>query len=177
MAKVGLFFGSSTGNTEAVSYQIKEEMDKRDGWNVEVHNIGSSTPEKMMEYDYLIMGIPTWNTGELQDDWDIFLPNFGNMNMQGKKVALFGLGDQNGYGFNFLDALGTLADEVLKAGADVMGLWKSDKYQFEESKAKIEDHFIGLGVDQEGQQEMTTNRIQDWVTQVIDQFTTDYAQA
>jgi flavodoxin I len=177
MAKVGLFFGSSTGNTEAVSYMIKEEMDKHDGWSVDVHNIGSSTPEKMMEYSHLIMGIPTWNTGELQDDWDIFLPNFANMDMKGKKVALFGLGDQNGYGFNFLDALGVLADEVMKAGAVVLGLWNNSKYQFEESKAKIEDHFIGLGVDQEGQQEMTGARIKEWVQEVIDQFTTDYEPA
>lgn len=177
MAKVGLFFGSSTGNTEAVSYQIKQEMDTHDGWEVDVHNIGASTPEKLMEYDYLIMGIPTWNTGELQDDWDIFLPNFANMNMSGKKVAMFGLGDQNGYGYNFLDALGLLADEVMKAGAYVIGLWKSDTYQFEESKATIEDHFLGLGVDQEGQEEMTTNRIKTWVAQVIEQFTTDYEPA
>ncbi|TVR20632.1 MAG: flavodoxin [Anaerolineaceae bacterium] len=177
MAKVGLFFGSSTGNTEAVSYQIKQEMDTHDGWEVDVHNIGSSTPEKLMEYDYLIMGIPTWNTGELQDDWDIFLPNFANMDMSGKKVAMFGLGDQNGYGYNFLDALGILADEVMKSGAYVIGLWKSDTYQFEESKATIEDHFLGLGVDQEGQEEMTTNRIKTWVAQVIEQFNTNYEPA
>lgn len=177
MPKVGLFFGSSTGNTEAVAYMIKEEMDKQDGWTTDVHNIGSTTPDKMMEYQYIIMGIPTWDTGQLQDDWDIFLPNFGEMNMAGKKVALFGLGDQNGYGFNFLDALGILADEVLKAGADVMGLWKNDKYQFEDSKAVIEDHFIGLGVDQEGQTEMTGARIQQWVAQVIDQFTNNYEVA
>jgi flavodoxin I len=170
MPTIGLFYGSSTGNTEAVSFQMKEEIDSRDNWSAEVHNIGATSPEKMLEYDYMIMGIPTWNTGELQDDWDIFLPNFGNMDMSGKKVAMFGLGDQNGYGYNFLDALGLLADEVLKANGFVLGMWKTEKYEYEESKAEIEDHFMGLGVDQEGQNEMTTQRIKDWVKQVIDQF-------
>ncbi|GAB4517949.1 MAG: flavodoxin FldA [Anaerolineae bacterium] len=169
--KIGLFYGSSTGNTETVSYQIKEEFNKYPEWEVEVHNIGATSPEQMMGYNFLIMGIPTWNTGQLQDDWEIFVPKFASMNLQGKKVALFGLGDQNGYGYNFQDALGDLTDEVLKRGADVMGLWAiNGKYEFEESKAKVEDHFVGLAVDNDGQQGMTPARLSAWVQQVIEEF-------
>ncbi|PJF21474.1 MAG: flavodoxin [Phototrophicales bacterium] len=168
--KIGLFFGSSTGNTEAVSYQLQAEINSVDGWECDVHNIGASTPDLILKYNYLIFGIPTWNTGELQDDWDIFLPRIAEMDFKGKKIALFGLGDQNGYGYNFLDALGVLADEVLKQGADLYGMWKNDTYQYEESKAEIEDHFMGLGVDQEGQSEMTPQRIKGWVQQVIAEF-------
>jgi flavodoxin I len=177
MPKIGIFYGSSTGNTEAVAFMIKEEFANHDGWDVDVHNIGATTPEKMKEYDHMIMGVPTWNTGEMQDDWDIFLPNFSEMDLSGKKVAMFGLGDQNGYGFNFLDALGQLGNEVMKSGAEVWGMWKRDTYEFEESKAVIEDHFLGLGVDQEGQQEMTNKRIKEWVVQVIDQFSGKFATA
>jgi flavodoxin long chain len=156
---------------------MKEEFNTIDNWDAEVHNIGATTPAKMLEYDYLIMGVPTWNTGEMQDDWDIFLPNFDEMDMSGKKVAMFGLGDQNGYGYNFLDALGMLGDRVMKAGAEVWGLWKHDSYQYEESKAEVEDHFLGLGVDQEGQQEMTGKRIKEWVHQVVEQFEGKFATA
>lgn len=178
MPKIGLFYGSSTGNTEFVAYQMKEEFDNHyKNWEVEVTNIGQATPEKVLSYEYLIMGIPTWNVGQLQDDWEVFLPNFANMDMKGKKVAVFGLGDQNGYGFNFLDAVGMLVDELLLAGAAVNGLWPSDKYQFEESKAKVEDHFLGLGVDQEGQQELTTGRIKAWVKQVVEEFEGVYDKA
>jgi flavodoxin I len=151
MAKIGLFFGSSTGKTEAVAYQIKAEFDKVQPDVVEVHNIGSSAPDVLLKYSHLIFGIPTWNTGELQDDWDVFWPRLREMDFNGKKVALFGLGDQNGYGFNFLDALGMLADEVLMQGGDVLGLWPSKTYEFNESKAKVEDHFIGLAIDEDGQ--------------------------
>ena len=168
--KIGLFFGSSTGNTEAVAYQLQAEINSVDGWECDVHNIGASTPDLVLKYTHIIFGIPTWNTGELQDDWDIFLPRIAEMNLSGKKMALFGLGDQNGYGYNFLDALGVLADEVLKQGADLYGMWKNDKYQFEESKAKIEDHFMGLGVDQEGQSELTPQRIKDWIQQLTAEF-------
>ncbi|PJF28689.1 MAG: flavodoxin [Phototrophicales bacterium] len=173
MAKIGLFYGSSTGKTEAVAYQIKEEFDKQAGaGTVEVHNIGSATPEQVLSYEYLIMGIPTWNTGELQDDWAVFFPKIANMNFNGKKVAIFGLGDQNGYGFNFLDAVGMLGDELMLHGADVYGVWSTEKYQFNESKARIEgeNYFIGLGIDEDGQSDLTAGRIQQWVKDVKAEF-------
>lgn len=168
--KIGLFYGSSTGNTEAVAYQIKEEFNNHPDWEVEVHNIGEATPEKVLEYKYMIMGIPTWNTGELQDDWDIFFPRLSEMDFSGRQVAIFGLGDQNGYGYNFLDAVGMLSDELLKQGAELNALWSNAKYEYEESKAEVEDHFLGLGVDQEGQSEMTATRIKTWTQEVVDCF-------
>lgn len=170
MAKIGLFFGSNTGNTEAVAYQIKEAFDQILPDTVEVHNIGASDVAKILSYQYLIFGIPTWNTGELQDDWDAFLPNFKSMDMNGKKLAIFGLGDQNGYGFNFLDAVGILADEAMLAGAEVLGLWSNKDYEFNESKAKVEEYFLGLGIDQEGQEDKTPARIAQWAKDVKAEF-------
>ncbi|MEO0562957.1 MAG: flavodoxin [Chloroflexota bacterium] len=171
MAKVGLFYGSNTGNTEAVAFQMKEAFTEiASGHEMDVHNIGSSSKETILQYDYLIFGIPTWNTGELQDDWDAFLPNFKEMDMKGKKLAIFGLGDQNGYGYNFLDAVGVLADESMLAGAEVYGLWSTDDYEYNESRAQIEEYFLGLGIDQEGQEEKTPARIKQWVTDVKGEF-------
>lgn len=170
MGKIGLFFGSSTGKTESVAYQIKAEFDKVEAGMVDVYNIGASTPEMILKYNYIIMGIPTWNTGELQDDWDVFFPRLSEMNFTGKKVAIFGLGDQNGYGFNFLDAAGILADEVFKQGGEVWGLWSRNSYQFEESKAIVEDQLLCLGVDEDGQAEMTGGRVNAWVSDVREQF-------
>ncbi len=170
MAKIGLFYGSNTGNTEYVAYQIKEEFDKIDANAVEIHNIGATSVDEILKYTYLIFGIPTWNTGELQDDWAAFWPNLGSMDFKGKKVAIFGLGDQNGYGFNFLDAAGMLADEVMKQGGQVLGLWETQNYEFAESKYTIEDHFLGLGVDQDGQATMTPPRIQKWIKRVKYEF-------
>ncbi len=170
MAKIGLFYGSNTGNTENVAFQMKEEFDKILPDTVEVHNIGRSTPEDILKYEYIIIGIPTWNTGELQDDWDAFMPKFESMDMKSKKVAFFGLGDQNGYGFNFLDAVGIVADKVMERGAQVWGLWPGKSYEFEESKAKVEEYLLGLGIDEVGQTEMTRGRIRAWVKDVKTEF-------
>ncbi len=170
MAKIGLFYGSNTGNTENVAFQMKEEFDKILPGVVEVHNIGRSTPEDILKYEYLILGIPTWNVGQLQDDWDAFMPKFESMDMKGKKVALFGLGDQNGYGFNFLDAVGILGDKVMERGGQVWGLWPTQGYQFEESRAKVEEYFLGLGVDEVGQTELTRERVRTWAKDVKHEF-------
>lgn len=170
MGKIGLFYGSSTGNTEFVAYQIKDEFDKRDPSLVDVINIGSATPEQMLGYEYLIFGIPTWNTGQLQDDWEIFLPKLAGKDMTGKKVAIFGLGDQNGYGFNFLDAVGMLADAVMDCGAQLWGMWSTKGYEFEDSKARVEEFFLGVGMDQEGQADQTPGRVKAWVAQTMIDF-------
>jgi flavodoxin I len=170
MAKVGLIYGSNTGNTEFVAYQMKDEFEKLRPGLVEVHNIGQSTPETLLKYDYLVIGVPTWNTGQIQDDWEAFLPKLATLDLTGKKLAIFGIGDQNGYGYNFLDAVGMLGDAFLDRGAQLWGMWSTKGYEFAESKATVEDTFMGLGIDQDGQRDLTTERIQKWVPQVLAQF-------
>jgi flavodoxin I len=170
MPKIGLFYGSNTGKTEMAAYRIKDEFDKIDPSIVTVHNIGASTPEQILSYDQLILGIPTWNVGQLQDDWENFFPKLSDMDFTGKKIAIFGLGDQNGYGFNFLDAVGMLGNRLMERGADVYGLWTQKGYEFNESKAAIEEYFLGLGLDEDGQPELTVQRIVDWVKDVREDF-------
>ena len=170
MAKVGLFYGSNTGNTESIAYQMADKFNEIQDGVVDIHNIGSSSPADLLKYEYLIFGIPTWNTGELQDDWAIFLPRMSDMNFAGKKVAIFGLGDQNGYGFNFLDAAGILADEVFVQDGTVLGYWFNNSYQFEASLAKEGNQFMCLGIDQEGQAGMTEQRLEKWAHQVLREF-------
>ena len=167
--KIGLIYGSSTGNTETAAYQLKDKFEAS-GASVEIHNIGAMTSEQMLGYEYMIFGIPTWNTGELQDDWAIFFPQMSNMDFSGKKVAVFGMGDQNGYGFNFLDAAGMLADEVLIQGGDLYGYWSTATYDFAESLNTDGEFFLGLGLDNDGQEEMTETRLTKWVARLKEEW-------
>ena len=50
MAIVGLFFGSDTGNTEAVSKMIQKKLGKK---MVDVKDIAKSTKEEISDYDLL----------------------------------------------------------------------------------------------------------------------------
>src|SRR5574338_1198078 len=97
MAKIGLFYGSNDGHTEDVANRIKAAFDIYEQDIVSVANIAHTSVEDIAQWDNLILGVPTWNVGLLQDDWDIFFPNMDNLDLTGKKVAIFGLGDQDDY--------------------------------------------------------------------------------
>ncbi len=169
VAEVGLFFGSDEGNTEAVAHRIQSRLGVE---NCDVHDIADITQLEFAHYDKIILGIPTWDFGQIQSDWEEFWHDVAEIDFAGKTVALFGLGDQFGYGDFFLDAMGMLHDLVVENGANIIGHWPIVGYEFEASKAKIEgqDMFVGLGVDEDQQPELTAGRLNLWCEQIHRQF-------
>lgn len=164
MAKVGIFFGSDTGNTEKVAEQIQQLLGND---TAEIYDIAKSTKEEIEKYEYLLFGIPTWYYGESQCDWDDFFPNLEQVDFSGKTVAIFGCGDQEDYAEYFCDAMGTLRDIIEPQGAKIVGHWSTEGYYFESSKSLVDDkHFVGLAIDEDRQADLTQERIQNWVEQV-----------
>lgn len=170
MAKIGLFYGSNEGHTEQVAQWIKTEFDDYEAAMVEVFNIAHVTIEDVAAWDNLIFGIPTWDNGQLQDDWDIFLPQMDQLDLTGKKVAIFGLGDQYLYSVTFLDAVGILGRKVRKRGGELVGYWPDDGYEIADSAALENGRFMGLAIDQDNEPEKTAERVEAWVLQVVQEF-------
>jgi flavodoxin I len=156
-----LFFASSTGNTEEVAQKIANELG-----NIEVFNICDEDIQKINKFDKIILGTSTWGEGELQDDWDEIWEEFCELDLSGKTVALFGLGDQDGYGDEFCDALGIMYEQVKKANANVIGFTSTKDYDFEYSKAQIDDEFVGLVIDEDNQDDLTDERIKSWIEKI-----------
>lgn len=168
MATIGLFFGSDTGNTEAISKTIQKKLGKK---LVDVKDIAKSAKEDIAAFDLIILGIPTWYYGENQCDWDDFLPELEEIDFTDKLVAIFGLGDQEDYAEYFCDAMGVLRDIVESKGAIIVGNWSTEGYEFEASKALIDENtFIGLVVDEDRQAELTEQRVDKWVNQIYDEM-------
>ena len=168
MATVGLFFGSDTGNTEAVAKMIQKKLGKK---NVDVKDIAKSTKEDIAEFDLILLGIPTWYYGENQCDWDDFLPELEEIDFNDKLIAIFGLGDQEDYAEYFVDAMAPLRDIVESKGAIVVGNWPTEGYEFEASKALIDENtFIGLALDEDRQPELTESRVDAWIEQLNDEM-------
>lgn len=99
MAKIGVFFGTSTGSTEEAADLIVAELgdDIAEG-PIEIDSIQGSVAAEFSKHDALICGTPTWNTGADTErsgtGWDeIYYGEMQDLNLQGKKVAVFGLGD------------------------------------------------------------------------------------
>lgn len=168
MASVGLFFGSDTGNTEAVAKMIQTKLSEK---LVHVQDIAKSSKEDVDNFDLLILGIPTWYYGEAQCDWDDFFPELEEVDFSTKLVAIFGCGDQEDYAEYFCDAMGTIRDIVEAKGGTILGHWSTEGYEFEASKALVDDEtFVGLCVDEDRQPELTKERVTNWVNQIYDEM-------
>lgn len=172
MTVIGCFFGSDEGNTEAVAQRIQNRVGEE---HLVVHDIADVTQLDFANYDNILLGIPTWDFGQIQSDWEEFWDDVSEIDFTGKTVALFGLGDQFGYGDYFLDAMGMLHDVLITQGAVMVGYWSVEGYEFDESKALTEDgkHFVGLAVDEDQQEDLTAGRLNDWCEQVMAEFGLD----
>ena len=161
MKKTGIIFSFNTRKTSKVAGRIKEELGKE--WDAELVNVEDITAEKFLEFDNLICGAATWFDGELPNYWDEFIPDLEEMDLRGKTVALFGLGDQKGYPENFLDGMGILAEIMEERGARLVGFTSNESYEYESSRAEKGDQFCGLGIDYETQGSENNERIHQWV--------------
>lgn len=166
MAKIGIFFGSTEGNTERVVTQIVEFL----GDDAELHNVNSSTADDMQEYDYLILACPTWEIGRLQEDWDSFIDEIENVDYAGKKITYVGLGDADGYPDTFQDALGIIHDRIKDKGATFVGAWPTEGYNFNASKGVVDGKFLGLVLDEDNQKDLTQTRIEKWIAELRNEF-------
>ena len=170
--QIGLFFGSTTCYTEVAAEKIRDIIGAD---IVSLHNIKDEPLKNAEQYDFIIFGISTWDFGEIQEDWESKWDDIKDVDLNGKTIALFGMGDQQGYGQWFQDALGMLHDEINAQAITQLGFWPNDSnYEFEASKALTEDgkQFVGLALDEDSQYELSDERIATWVEQVM----TEYAE-
>ncbi|MDD4514587.1 flavodoxin [Massilibacteroides sp.] len=167
MKKTGLFYGVNTKKTALIGKEIQEAFGENKADIVAVEEAGKKSFE---QYDNLIIGASTWFDGELPTYWDELLPELENLKMKGKKVAIFGLGDQEGYPENFVDGIGLLAEFFEASGAEIVGHTSIEGYTFEGSRALRDGKFLGLAIDQENQSDLTGSRIAAWVKQLKKEF-------
>jgi flavodoxin I len=177
MARIGLFFGSNTGNTRKIAKMIRKRFPD-DALFADPLNVNKATPELVAGYEFLILGTPTLGDGDLpgldadcqNPSWAEFLPQLASVDFSGKTVALYGLGDQEKYPENFCDALGELYDFVVARGARVVGAWPTDDYDFMASKAERDGEFVGMVQDLDNQKMLLESRLEAWLKLIAPDF-------
>jgi len=163
----GLYYSTSTGNTETVAEYIANAAGVED-WK----DIGDAEDAEVTGHDSIIVGAPTWHTGADSErsgtSWDEWLYNtLPNMDFSGKKVAIFGVGDSSGYGDNYCDAAGELYDCFTEKGAKVFGMTASDTgFDYSESKSVRDDKFVGVVFDEDNYADDSESRANAWVEQL-----------
>ncbi len=158
MSKIGIFYGSSVGNTRWVAEKLQDLIT-----NADLIAVESASKDDIEKYDFLILGTSTWGIGGLQDDFETFVNTLTECNLKNKKVALFGLGDQYTYPDTFCNGMGKLYDIIKDKGCIFTGQWPIDSYDFSESLAVINNKFVGLALDEDNEPDLTDYRLNEWV--------------
>ena len=167
MVKIGIFFGSMSGNTRLVAEMIHSKLSDHE---VSVFDIFETSPHEIDKFDNLIFGAPSWGKMELHEDWRKFLRRMKKVDLSNKKIALFGLGDQIMFSNAFADSIGILYDELKDQGCQIVGNWKAGDYMFKKSHSLNGDKFLGLVIDEDNQSELTENRIDKWLNEILPHF-------
>ncbi|MBI9060437.1 MAG: flavodoxin [Marinilabiliaceae bacterium] len=159
--KTGIFYGSSLGNTQFVADKIQHQIPGSDCISVTY-----LTAEKILSYDLLILGTSTWGVGNLQDDFELFVDLLLTLDLSDKTIALFGCGDQHTYPDTFCNGMGKLHQLLSEKETNIIGPWSIEGYDFSESEAVIDDHFVGLALDEDNEPDLTDGRVTQW-TKII----------
>lgn len=164
---IGIFYGSNTGATHLVAEQIKKEL----GLEATIHDIALTELSAFDDYTHIIIGTSTWGDGDLQDDWDEKFSDFENIDFAGKTLAFFGLGDQEIHGDYFLDGMAQLHHSAVKTASKIVGNdWSIEGYDFGDSEAVVDNHFVGLAIDEDNEDDLTQERVQKWVLGIKAEF-------
>lgn len=162
---VGLIYATEGGTTKEIAGRISKMISVE---HVDIEDVEDA--EDLAKYDALIVGTPTHNT--LADEyrsgtgWDDIIDDIRNLDLSGKIVACYGLGDGACYGDGFCDAMEELHRTFKDAGARMVGYVDTEDYEYEHSKSEIDGQFIGLPLDEMNEDDFTEDRLKAWLLQL-----------
>lgn len=169
MKKIGLFYWPKGGNVEHCAKKIAAKLNN---YETEVYSLNVIRELDLPFYDLLIVGGSTsgadiWENAADNNLWFDFFARLEGANLQGKPVAIFGLGDQVLYPDHFVDGMSVIKRELDRVGASLVGCWPTDDYDFTGSESLEGGKFIGLALDEDQQPELSNQRIEKWISQIL----------
>lgn len=172
MSQIGIFYGPEMGSVEKVARLIADKIGKD---RVELIPVKNCDAAALDRFDKMIFGASTigmtnWNSDYKDTDWDVFATKLKDANWNGKKVAIFGLGDHVQYPEHFVDAIGWIYERLEKLEVEVVGFCSTDDYEYVESEGVKDGQFLGLPVDEDSEPEKTELRVQNWINRLINEF-------
>lgn len=163
--KSAIIFGSITGKTEEVAEKLVETLAPE--IEPELVAVESLEATDLAKWDFIICGIPTWDIGELEYGWQDIYDKLDDVDLNGTKVAMFGLGDQSNYADTYQDAMGILYRKLLECGVEGgIGFTSTDGHTFVKSEGVIDGKFCGMAIDEDCQFDLTEERIDAWTIQL-----------
>lgn len=164
MKKIAILYWGKGGSVERAAQVIFNQFDNQ---TADLFDLGSFDTKNLTGYELVILGGSTigaenWEETTNDNKWNHFFREIESKELSGVTFAVFGLGNQVLYPANFVDALGIFNDAISKTGADIIGKWPTEGYNFTDSDGLQKDNFFGLALDEDTQPEMTRERVQNW---------------
>jgi flavodoxin I len=144
MNKIAILYGTSGGSVESVAKQVQDLFEG----NADIYNVLDVSLSEIEDYKYIIVGTSTTGIGDLQDDWEGFLPSFAKIDFTGKKVAIFALGDSASYSTSFAESMKVVYDEIHDK-VEVVGKVPDVGYTYDDSTAVEDGVWVGLPLDED----------------------------
>lgn len=160
-----LLYWAPGGSVEFAAKAISEVIGSE---KVELSDVASFDITRLDEFENVIIGSATvgaenWRDTRDNNKWNEFFVKAAAIDLSGKKVAAFGLGNQILYPEHFVDSLGYMKTEVEKRNGRLLGAWPDKGYDYTDSEGVANGYFFGLALDQDQQPELTDSRIREWV--------------
>lgn len=163
MKKIGIFYGSTTGNTAYVASKVAEALGVE---SKDVHDVANTAPSALGDYDVILLGCSTWGEGELQSDFADFIDGIEQLSLTGKKIAIFGCGDET-MGRTFGAALGEIYRRMQHTGATFIAPGDADGFDNNAEAEKVDGKYVGMLIDETNHPELTDAKIKAWAKEIL----------
>lgn len=158
MKRIGIFYGTTTGTTKDIAEMIGSELNVAEN---DIHDVATTSPSTVGDYDVLLIGASTWGDGDLQADMATWLDGVGALDLRGKEVAIFGCGDDS-MSETFCNGVGEIYHRLHDAHPEFIAPFNNDGYEYSHSESDVKGMIVGLCIDNINHPDETLSRVREW---------------
>lgn len=131
-----ILYATNSGGTEMAAQELSQKL--ASGHSVDLKRVLDTNPDEIKAHDLIVLGTPSWDftdkEGQPHEDYFTFKKGLTSNPFEGKKIAVFGLGDSSYRVYNGgVDELDKWVAEW--HGQKVVDSLKIDKFFFNQSEA------------------------------------------
>ena len=173
MKKTVILYWPEGGSVDKSAHKILAAIKPE---NADIFNLEEIDINLFDNYSCIIaggstVGAETWEEVSGNNHWTLFRNKCkeNKISLEGKKIAVFGLGDQIRYPHQFVNDMYEIYHTFTQLNATPTGKWPTKGYRFSSSKAVIDGMFVGLPLDDTNESDKTEKRIDLWIKELIKQ--------
>lgn len=132
---IGIFYATNSGGTEMAAQMIADHLSSKH--TVTVKRMIDTEPDELSSYDVIVFGSPSWDydgkEGQPHDDFWEFKRKMEGKTLEGKKVAIFGLGDSS---YKIFTGAVDVMEEWIKQwnGSQIVPSLRIDKFYYQQAE-------------------------------------------